>query len=99
MAFKHGKAEVGDVRLHYVTAGVGPALVLIHGFPQTWRAWREVIPALAEHFTVIAPDYRGAGDSSRPLDGYDKKTMAADVNGLVRLLGTIALTSSATTWG
>lgn len=87
MILKHGKTDVGDVRLHHVTAGAGPALVLIHGFPQTWRTWRKVIPALAEHFTVIAPDYRGAGDSSRPVDGYDKKTMAADIHGLVRALG------------
>lgn len=87
MELKHGKREVGEVRLHYVTAGSGPALVLIHGFPQTWRAWRKVIPALASHFTVIAPDYRGAGDSSRPATGYDKKTVAADINALVRVLG------------
>lgn len=86
-ALRHAKADIGDVRLHYVIAGSGPAVVLIHGYPQTWRTWRHVIPALAGRFTVIAPDYRGAGDSSRPVGGYDKKTMAADINGLVRKLG------------
>lgn len=87
MTLVHGKADLDAVRLHYVTAGQGPAVVLIHGYPQTWRTWRRLIPALAERFTVIAPDYRGAGDSSRPVDGYDKKTMAADINALVRKLG------------
>lgn len=87
MEFTHGTTDVGDARLHYVTSGSGPAVVLIHGFPQTWRAWRYVIPRLAERFTVIAPDLRGTGDSSRPLSGYDKKTVAADIHTLVRSLG------------
>lgn len=87
MMWTHGKMDVGEVRLHYVTAGSGPALVLIHGFPQTWRTWRHVIPELAKRYTVIAPDYRGAGDSGRPVGGYDKKTMAADIHTLVRALG------------
>jgi pimeloyl-ACP methyl ester carboxylesterase len=82
----HGKADVNGTRLHYVTAGTGEPLVLLHGFPQTWWEWRHVIPALAERYTVIAPDYRGAGDSARPVDGYDKKTMATDVVELARLL-------------
>ena len=91
MRLIHGKTDVGPeqdrVRLHHVIAGSGPALVLIHGFPQTWRTWRKVLPKLAEHFTVIAPDYRGAGDTSRPVGGYDKKTMAADIHALVCALG------------
>lgn len=84
---EHHKRDVGEVRLHYVTAGSGPPLLLIHGFPQSWREWRTVIPELAKTHTVIAPDYRGAGNSSRPVGGYDKRTMAADLNGLVRALG------------
>lgn len=82
----HGKADVNDTRLHYVTAGEGDPLLLLHGFPQTWWEWREVIPRLARRYRVIAPDYRGAGDSARPVDGYDKKTMATDVVELARLL-------------
>lgn len=54
-------------------------MLLLHGFPQTWYEWRHVLPVLAERYTVIAPDYRGAGNSARPIDGYEKATMAADV--------------------
>ena len=79
----HHHAELGEVMLHYVTAGEGPPVVLLHGWPQTWWEWRHVIPALAEHYTVIAPDMRGLGDSSRPLNGYDKKTVANDIWRLV----------------
>jgi pimeloyl-ACP methyl ester carboxylesterase len=80
---QHEYAEVGEVRLHYVTAGQGPAVVLIHGWPQTWYMWRDVMPALAARYRVIAPDLRGLGDSSRPLAGYDKKTLAEDIWRLV----------------
>ncbi len=87
MQLTHNYAEVGEVMLHYVTAGPktpdGPPVVLLHGWPQTWYEWRHVIPALAEHHTVIAPDLRGLGDSSRPLTGYDKKTVANDIWRLV----------------
>ena len=82
-AITHHVAELSDVRLHYVTAGDGPPVVLLHGWPQTWYEWRHVIPALAEHHRVIAPDLRGLGDSSRPEGGYDKKTIAGDIWELV----------------
>ena len=75
----HHYADVGEVLLHYVTAGEGPPVVLIHGYPQTWWEWRHQIPVLAEKYTVIAPDMRGLGDSSRPVTGYDKKTIADDI--------------------
>ena len=81
--FAHHYAEVGEVMLHYVTAGSGPPVVLLHGWPQTWYEWRLVMPALAERYTVIAPDLRGLGDSSRPFGGYDKRTVANDVWQLV----------------
>ena len=81
--FEHHQAEVGEVMLHYVTCGSGPPVVLLHGWPQTWYEWRHVMPALAQRYTVIAPDLRGLGDSSRPLDGYDKRTVANDVWRLV----------------
>src|SRR5690242_21941032 len=69
----------GDVRLHYVTAGRGPAVVLLHGWPQTWFMWRDILPGLANRYRVIAPDLRGLGESSRPVAGYDKKTMSDDI--------------------
>lgn len=84
---RHGMAELQPgVRLHYVEAGAGPrTIVLLHGFPQTWWEWRHVIPALAaEGWRVIAPDYRGAGASSKPQEGYDKRTMASDIDALLR---------------
>ncbi|WP_431017098.1 alpha/beta fold hydrolase [Bradyrhizobium pachyrhizi] len=75
----HHEAELGDVRIHYVTAGSGPPLVLLHGWPQTWYTWRHVIDDLAGQYFVVAPDLRGLGDSSRPVSGYDKRTVADDV--------------------
>ena len=66
-------------RIHYRRLGQGPGMVLLHGYPQTGHMWRKVMPALAERFTVVAPDLRGYGDSDRPAAGYDKRTMAADV--------------------
>ena len=81
--FQHAYADLGEVRLHYVTAGSGPAVVLLHGWPQTWYMWRDVMPGLAGRYRVIAPDLRGLGDSSRPVGGYDKKTLAQDVWRLV----------------
>jgi pimeloyl-ACP methyl ester carboxylesterase len=69
--------------MHYVSVGEGLPVVLLHGWPQTWFAWRHVMKRLAPHFWVIAPDLRGLGDSSRPLDGYDSQTLAADVDELI----------------
>ena len=84
----HRMAEANGIRLHYVTAGSGPdVLVLLHGWPQTARAWTRLIPCLSDRYTVIAPDLRGAGDSARPMTGYDKKTAAQDVQVLITGLG------------
>ena len=69
MDLEHHFANLADVRLHYVTAGIGKPLVLLHGWPQTWYAWRHIIPLLAEQYRIIAPDLRGLGDSSRPVSG------------------------------
>jgi pimeloyl-ACP methyl ester carboxylesterase len=79
----HAYARLDEVTLHYVTAGSGPPVVLLHGWPQTWYEWRHIIPALAQRYTIIAPDLRGLGDSSRPQQGYDKQTMARDIWQLV----------------
>ena len=98
--FQHDFADLGDVRLHYVTAGEGPAVLLLHGWPQTWYMWRDVIPGLAENYFVIAPDLRGLGDSSRPVGGYDKKTLAQDVWRLVHdVLGRQELFVVGHDWG
>jgi pimeloyl-ACP methyl ester carboxylesterase len=85
--FKNGYADVNGVRLHYVTGGKGEPLVLLPGWPETWWTFHKIMPALAEHYTVIVVDIRGMGTSSRPADGYDKKTMAKDIRGLVQSLG------------
>jgi pimeloyl-ACP methyl ester carboxylesterase len=68
-ALSHHHQDLGDVALHFVRAGQGEPVVLLHGWPQTWYAWRKTSPALAQHHTVIAPDLRGLGDSSRPQSG------------------------------
>jgi pimeloyl-ACP methyl ester carboxylesterase len=79
----HHRINVGEVALHYVTAGSGPPLVLIHGFPQTWHEWRSLIDRLAGRFTIIAPDLRGIGARPGPSTGYDKHSLAADVRAIV----------------
>lgn len=76
---EHATADLGDVRLHYVTAGSGFPVVLLHGWPQSWYEWRHIIPGLAKRYRVIAPDLRGLGDSSRPASGYDKRTVGGDI--------------------
>ncbi|GAA1360806.1 alpha/beta fold hydrolase [Streptomyces beijiangensis] len=83
----HGMADIEPgLRLHYVTAGDGErTVVLLHGFPQTWWEWHRVITPLVEAgFRVVAPDYRGAGHSWKPADGYDKETVARDIHRLLR---------------
>jgi haloacetate dehalogenase len=76
-----------DVSLHVAVAGSGPPIVLLHGFPQTHLMWRHVARALAGSHTVICPDLRGYGASSKPADGYSKRVMAADVVALASALG------------
>jgi pimeloyl-ACP methyl ester carboxylesterase len=75
----HHHADLGDVVVHYITAGKGFPVVLLHGIPQTCHEWRYVLPHLAAKYFVIAPDLRGLGDSSRPPGSYDKKTVAHDI--------------------
>ncbi|MFI6263269.1 alpha/beta fold hydrolase [Micromonospora sp. NPDC051006] len=85
--FSELTADVNGITINYVRGGNGPTVVLLHGYPQTWYSWRKVMPALAQHYTVIAPDMRGAGSSGAPADGYDKKTLAGDLHGLLTQLG------------
>ena len=67
--------------------GKGDPIVLLHGYPQSWYEWRYVMPDLAKNYTVIAPDLRGFGDSSKPMTGYDGKTIAEDIYQLTTQLG------------
>jgi alpha/beta hydrolase fold len=68
--FSHRTASVNGIQLHYVIGGHGDPVVLLHGWPATWYLWRHVMPALAKNYTVIAPDLRGLGDSSKPLTRF-----------------------------
>jgi pimeloyl-ACP methyl ester carboxylesterase len=80
-------AEVNGVRLHYLVAGNGNPVILLHGYAQNSHMWRPLMLQLAKSHTVIAPDLRGFGQSSKPMTGYDKKTMAQDVHALAQALG------------
>ncbi|MGW5642524.1 alpha/beta fold hydrolase [Saccharopolyspora sp. NPDC003752] len=82
-AFRHEFADVDGVRMHYVTGGSGTPVVLIHGWPQTWYGWWQIMPALAEHHTVYAVDLPGLGDSTGSPTGYDKATLARYVHTLI----------------
>ena len=79
--------DTGELRLHAVTGGDGPPLLLVHGWPQTWYAWRMLMPALARDFSVVAVDQRGIGLSDKPQDGYDTATLASNMVGLMNALG------------
>ena len=79
--------RANGVRIHTWTGGKGPAVVLLHGYPQSGIMWRKVIHELAAHHTIVVPDLRGYGDSDKPRDGYDKKTMAADIHAVMTALG------------
>jgi len=81
--FESASVTVNGVKIHYVIGGHGPAIVLLHGWPETWYEWRHMLPLFAENFTVVAPDLRGMGDSSLEATGYDKKTLAQDIHALV----------------
>src|ERR687892_230253 len=85
--FSHHTASVNGIQMHYVIGGQGDPIVLLHGFPQTWYEWRHIMPALAKNYTVIAPDLRGFGDSSKPVTGYDGNTTAEDIYQLISQLG------------
>ncbi|MEC8160298.1 MAG: alpha/beta hydrolase [Planctomycetota bacterium] len=86
---KHGYAQSGDVKIHYVTKGEGPLLVMIHGFPDYWYTWREQIPALSEHFQVVAMDQRGYNLSGKPegLARYQMEELVQDVEAVIKHFG------------
>ena len=95
----HGRARVNGVRLHYVTAGSGEPLFLLHGVPKTHYHWRHVIPLLTPHYTIIAPDLRGLGDSQHPVLGYDMKNMGEDIAQLADHLGYEKFYLAGEDWG
>ena len=81
--FRHRFADVDDLRMHYVTGGSGPPLVLLHGWPQSWFEWLDIMPALAKRYTIYALDLPGLGDSQGAPTSYDKATLAEYVHGLL----------------
>jgi len=86
---KHGRMRVNGIRLHYITAGSGPPLLLLHGTPKNSFYWYKLFPFLTEHFTLVAPDLRGFGYTDKPpaTEGYDSKTNAKDMADLMTQLG------------
>ncbi|WP_261540178.1 alpha/beta fold hydrolase [Burkholderia multivorans] len=85
--FAHRFVKVNGINLHYVVAGSGTPIVLLHGFPYTWYTWYKIIPELAKHYTVIAPDLRGLGQSEKVPMGYDLHTLSDDIAALMHELG------------
>jgi pimeloyl-ACP methyl ester carboxylesterase len=96
---EHHTAQVNGTRLHYVTAGDGPPVMLLHGWPQTWYEWRHVLGLLATDHRVVVPDLRGFGYSAKPAAGYDAATMAADLAALSDHLGLRDVTVIGHDWG
>ncbi len=88
-SFEHGFRTVDGVRLHYVAGGKadGEVVVLLAGFPESWYAWRKIMPLLGSAYQVIAPDLPGQGDSDRPASGYDTQSLAVAVHGLLKQIG------------
>lgn len=84
---KHEYIRVNGIRLHYVTAGQGPLLLMLHGFPEFWYSWRHQIPLLSPYFTVVAPDLRGYNLSDKPNWGYETDVLVRDVAELITALG------------
>src|SRR3954447_3977636 len=102
VGLRDGYAEVGDVTLHYVEAGDGPLVVLLHGFPEFWYGWREQIaPLVKAGFRVVAPDLRGYNLSSKPdsFTGYTADKPADDIRGLIHVLGAESAMVVGHDWG
>jgi epoxide hydrolase 4 len=86
--WQHRDIITNGIRMHYVTQGEGPLVVLLHGFPEFWYSWRYQIPVLAEYgYRVVAPDLRGYNESDKPRKGYDMGTLLLDIVGLIQGLG------------
>ena len=87
--WRHGYASVNGVRVHYAEMGEGPLVVLLHGFPQCWYTWHDLMPRLATRFHVVAPDMRGYNESDKPdgVAAYSTAEVARDIAGLIEALG------------
>lgn len=96
---KHCYTDVNGIRMHYVTAGSGPLLLLLHGFPEFWYSWRQQIPALSPYFTVVAPDLRGYNETEKPAWGYELDVLVTDVRELIRALGHTEAIVAGHDWG
>lgn len=97
---QHHYKKLSEVTMHYVTAGKGDkTLVLLHGYPQSWYCWNDVIDELSDEYKIIAPDLRGLGDTTRPAGGYDKRTIARDVMELLNELNVSAFSVVGHDWG
>ena len=99
---REGYADIGDVRLHYVEAGEGPLIILLHGFPEFWYGWRlQIEPLAAAGFRVVAPDMRGYNLSSRPegVQAYDTDRLTADIRGLIHERGAQSALLVGHDWG
>lgn len=79
--------RVNGIKMNFWTGGSGPTVLMLHGWPETAQMWRKIAPRLTDRYTVVCPDLRGYGDSEKPRDGYDKKTMARDLHELMQALG------------
>jgi pimeloyl-ACP methyl ester carboxylesterase len=95
----HRHIDVGGLSMHVAEAGSGPPVLLLHGWPQHWYAWRKVAPALADDHHVICPDLRGFGWSEAPPGGYEKATLARDIVGLLDALELDRVDLIAHDWG
>lgn len=99
---RHVRVSVGSVTLHAVECGAGPAVLLLHGFPELWYAWRRLLPALARAgFRAVAPDLRGYGASDKPpgVDAYRSELLLDDIQGLVRALDLGSIRLVGHDWG
>ena len=98
---KHGFAESGDIKIHYVTMGEGPLVVMIHGFPDYWYTWRKQMPTLAKDYQVVAIDQRGYNKSGHPkgVENYSMEKLVADVKAVVEHFGREKATIVGHDWG
>jgi pimeloyl-ACP methyl ester carboxylesterase len=96
---EHHTTTARGQRVHYIRAGKGDPVILLHGWPQTSASWKHIIPGLADHYTVIAPDLRGMGATSKAEGGYDTNNVADDVHALVESLGLTQISLVGHDWG
>ncbi|BEP14863.1 alpha/beta fold hydrolase [Acidothermaceae bacterium B102] len=96
---EHHTAVLNGIKQHWVQAGSGPAVLLLHGWPQTSYEWRKVMDLLSDDYTVIAPDIRGQGFTAKPASGYDARTISEDLAALVDHLGLSSVTVIGHDWG